>query len=320
MKALLHIREYFFGSSPLRTIEQYATDGAVRTAALMVRAYYYFLLFLSVGLFSAWEPLAIGAQAEAVRLWPVMWLPYVDAAHAYAAIRLFFIAASAYVAFFPHHRIARVLSCVALFEFVSLYATILQLDVDGYGLLLVSLTFIFLPAGIGQPEALSAFGRSKLLLVFFAAQAETLLTYTMGGLGKFVGAAQQALVGLPHYFVPDASALLIADRLVLTRATSALGPWAIDHYWIVLPYFLFTVYLLTVSILVAFRPRLHYWWGVLLLIFHIGNYLVINIAFATHIFLVAILFLSSPFTRSPLGWRALLKELPFVDIVVRKWL
>jgi hypothetical protein len=70
--------------------------------------------------------------------------------------------------------------------------------------------------------------------------------------------------------------------------------------------------------LIAFRPRAHRLWGVLLIAYHIGNFLVINIPFSGHIFLWALLLLASPFVPARTSIREAVSNLPLVDAVVRR--
>lgn len=308
------VSEYVMRDSPLRELMRYAREGApFLTAVTLVRAYYFFLLFLSVGLYS-WDP-SFGPQTGIERPWSVEWISLVGFGTAYTVIRIAFIASSILVAFMPQMRIARILSFVAFLEFVSLYVAILQLDVDGYGLLLVSFIFIFLPHNWNADAPVV--DKMQALAVFWGAIAISLLTYTMVGIGKLFGAMQQIMAGQSHFFTPEAPALHIASRLLLTDTVTPLGAWAVEHYFLVFPYFLFTLYFCLFAFLVAFRPALHRTWGLLLILFHFGNYMTINIAFIGHWFLWAMLLFASPFAPAKITLREIVRELPLIDIAIR---
>ncbi|MEI6863786.1 MAG: hypothetical protein WCK46_00225 [Candidatus Adlerbacteria bacterium] len=316
MKYLVQLREYIFKDSPLRRLEHYAADMQVFfSARTVVQMYYFFLLFISVALFT-WDT-SFGAQTQIETPWPIRWFPLIGFATAYACVRVFFITTSILAAWKPHWRLARILSFLALFEFCALYISILQLDVDGYGLLLTSFLFIFLPYGYEKTDA-PVVVRMKFLLVFFAVQVENLLTYTMGGLGKLYGAAAQIVAGQSNFFGLHSAALQIADRQLLTGVHTALGPWAVEHYLLIYPWYLFTLYLLLFSFFVAFRPKLHRTWGLLLILFHVGNYLVINIGFVSHIFLWSLLLLASPFAPAKTSVKEFLCSLPVLDVMFKK--
>ncbi len=313
-RLLSALREYLFADSPLRHLERFTrSDMPFQRARYMVQAYYFFLLFMSVGMFSSWN-VSMGTQAHIVTLWPLAWLPLVDFIFGYTLIRVAFIAASVFAAFSPHLRIARILSFICLTEFVTLQMLILQLDVDGYALIVTSLFLIFLPTATKNPPAQI---QQRFLLIFWGVQAFNLLTYSMVGIGKLVGAVEQIAAGTSNFFSPNAAALFIADRLIVTDASSAWGVWAVTHFELVYPYIIVTLYISLVAFLVAFRPQLHRTWGLLLIIYHIGNFLVINIAFSAHIFLWAILLLGSPFAPEKVRMREIARSLPFFDILVR---
>lgn len=315
MSIFRNLRDYFFVESPLANMQQYAVDAApFLTARTLVRTYYYFLLFLSIGLFGPWDP-SVAAQAMMEHSWAIAWIPIVGVKSAYTLIRVGFILASLLAAFFPEHRVARIVSFFALFEFVSLFISILQLDVDGYGLVLTSFMFLFLP---DLPAAAGERQREQFLTVFWGATALNLLTYTMGGIGKFWGAYVQVLHGQSSLFSPHAAALHIANRLILTDSSSAWGAWAVDHPLLIYPWFLVSCYILLASFLVAFKPHLLRTWGLLILLYHAGNYLVINIGFVTHLFLWSLLLLSSPFAPERTRLYDIVRSLPLLGIVFRK--
>ncbi len=310
------LREYVAKDSPLRHLAQYAAEAQVFISArLLVQVYYFFLLFISIALFR-WDP-SFGAQTQIETPWPIMWFPLVGFTTAYIFVRLFFIGASILAAWKPEWRSARILSFVALFEFCSLYLSVLQLDMDGYGLVLTSLLFIFLPSGYTE-EKTTTLVRMKFLVVFFAVQAENLLTYSMGGVGKLYGAITQITAGQSHFFDIHAAALYIADRQILTNMRTVLGPWAVDHYILSYLWLLCTLYLLLFSFVIAFRPKLHRFWGLMLILFHVGNYLVINIGFVSHVFLWSLLLLASPFAPQKTSLKDMLINLPVFDLFFKK--
>lgn len=313
LSKLIH---YFTSSFPFGKMAEYTkTDFPFFTAQFLVRVHYFYFLYCSVGLFSRWD-LTIGPQTTIEFIPPLAWLTLVDFPTAITIIRLFFIVASLLATIVPQWRWVRILAFISALEFVSLYFSVLLLDVDWYVWLLTSFMLIFLPGGWGNPVKLPNLERQKFLLVFWSCQAIVLLTYFMAGIGKLYGAFKQISAGQTNLFDPQAGALHIADRLVVTYDTSPFGPWVAEHYLLVWPFFLGSVYLMLFSLYVAFKPSLHRLWGIALILFHISNYLTINIGFGAHILLNALLFILSPFALD-ISWKKTVLDIPLLGYIFR---
>ena len=318
MNFLTFTKKYFHYDSLMARIEDYAQNSEpFLSAQVLVRIYYFFLLYSSITFFASWD-FSIGPQTTLSFIWPISWLKYAGFQLGMIIIRLFFIFTSLLASLLPQFRLVRILSFIALLEFVSLYFSVLQLDVDWYTMLLVSFMLIFLPNKWGKTHLLSVIFRQKFLLVFWGCQAVVALTYSMAGLGKLVGGVSQFLSGESFILEPKAAALQVADRLITTNSTSLLGPWGVDHYMLIWPFFLGTIYLLLFSFFAVFRPNTHRIWGLGLILFHIINYLFINIGFSAHIFLLALIFLASPLAPTVLSWREILNDLPIVSFFLRR--
>lgn len=268
-------------------------------AQYLVRFFYIFLLYTTTGIFSKWD-LSLGTQAKISPQWPVFWLRYVEFSQAYLFINIFFVATIILAAIFPQKRAARILVFLGLFEFISFHVSILRLDVDWYPWIYTAFILIFLPGGWEIPERFPSSERKKFLLVFWGCQAFLLLTYFMSGIGKFYGAITQAWQGELNTFSFQSGALHIADRLLLTDSTSALGPLIIKYPVLGWPFMASYPFIFLSTIFVIFRPSLHRIYGILLIFFHLGSHFTVSIGFPAHIILIGILFLNSPFQQTPL--------------------
>lgn len=286
-------------------------------ARMLVRIYYLFLLYASVGLLPRGDP-TLAAEVSVDPLWPVWWITGVPFPIAFAAIRVSFIVAAIAAVIVPERRLTRAFAAVALLEFVALYASALRLDVDWYIWVLTAFLFIFLPDGWQEPNPFPPVRRERFLLVFWGCQAANLLTYSMAGFGKVIGAITQLAAGEIHAFSFDAAARHVADRLLTAGETSILGPWVIAHPGIAWPLFIGSMYLLVFSFWIAFRPALHRAWGVGLILFHVVSYLSVDIGFSKHIFLNAILLVHSPFRNPSAPWQDAVRELPLIGGLAKR--
>ena len=203
-------------------------------------------------------------------------------------------------------------------EYVALKNSYGKIGHSNHLPLLVSLLLIFLPRGWERPAPRTTRTlRQGTLAVFWLCGAAVLLTYTMSGLGKLGGAVYQLARLEPNAFAPGALGAHIAQRLLQTDSHSLLGAWIIDHPWLTWPAMPFAVYLELFSFVVAFRPALARGWAALLVVFHVGNYFTMAIAFPASCFLLALLFFRSPFEPDARpAWRTLVFGVPVLGDVL----
>ena len=139
-----------------------------------------------------------------------------------------------------------------------------------------------------------------------------LLFYTMAGYWKVQYGILSLLAGQEGNFSPRGLALQLADRMAQTNTEPLLGAFLVDNYWFAFPMFLFLIYVQFTAVLVAFKPQLHIVWGLILVGFHTGTFLLMEIAFPKHIFLLMLLLVSSPFAQPGwFQWRTL-REFPLL--------
>lgn len=290
---------------------------ALVTAQHLVRFFYYALLFVSLLLFVGWWDSASASQGSISPFWPTSWIVYVDQTFAVYFIRLLFITGALLASVMPEKRWARLLAFLGLIQFVSLYMSFWQLDVDWYPWVVAAFLFIFLPDW-GQAKANEGDSGAKFLLVFWAAQAGLLLGYFMGAFGKILHSVTPLINGQTHSFSIDAAALHIADRLLTTNSTSLLGPLVIEQPWLGWPVFLAAIYLMFFSYYVLFELALQRWWAIGLICYHVAAYLTMNIGFTMSVLLITILLLKPPFEDTKLSVREKLAKLPVFGPLYQK--
>lgn len=282
-------------------------------AQTLIRVYYAVLLYFAMMKFPQWNDImAFQEWAVLFPLWPVQWISALSFHTDVYIIRIFFIATAMLAVFFPRFRINRILVFAGLLEFVSLYASVQFFDADWYVLFLPAFLFIFLPSGWHAPTSLPLEKRANLLFIFWGAQAAVLLTYSMAEIGKIIYGFSQFIQGEHNIFSIDATARQIANQFFTANEIGALGPLVIDNPIIAWPLSLVFIYFFLFSFLAAFRPKLHSLWGGVLICFHIASYLTMGIGFFTHVLLLAILFLPSPFIVDKIRWQDVLHDMPLL--------
>ena len=100
--------------------------------------------------------------------------------------------------------------------------------------------------------------------------------------GRFPGrrpcGAVDPLLGVEGNFPPRAaSALQLADSMLQTGSHPPLADFAIDHYRLVWLPMIGLIYVQLMALPAALRPRLHTLWGYLLIAFHVGTGLSLQI-------------------------------------------
>ena len=95
---------------------------------------------------------------------------------------------------------------------------------------------------------------------------------------------------------------LLADRMVAGSGTTVLGDFFIDNPLIAFPLFPVLILMQTFSFPITLWVNLHRIWGLILIGFHLGTGLLMDIYFETHVFWLALFLVCSPFTLAPHTW------------------
>lgn len=314
-------RRFLAGNAPSAP-----AHGAIRAQAArfglvagLVRAFYAFSLFLVAHRLPEFARSSV--PGSSFLLWPVSWLSWLPAPNVGMwAIFGLWLGGTAVAAFVPQQRWARILAALGWLEFVALNNSSVKIGHSLHLVILVAAVLVFLPRGWHLPAAAATrMLRQRTLLVLWTAQAAVLLTYSLSGLGKFLGAFYQFARGEIGAFSPNALAYHVADRLLQTASVSVLGEWLIAYPLLGWPGMLFTVYLQCTAIAVAFRPALQRWWAAGLAAFHVVSFFTMTINFPQNVFLLALLFFHSPFAPAePPPWSRLLGEVPLFGAVWRR--
>jgi hypothetical protein len=274
-----------------------------------VRCYYVVVLFFAVATMHDWSGYL--DRQEVLTLWPVWWLDVVPLRGGMLGILLGYLAVAFLGAVFPNRCWARTLVFVGLLEFVALDNSFGKINHNYHLWVLTAFLLMFLPDTPARTANRAE--RQWFATIFWSCQAIVLLTYTMSGAGKVAGAIYQLCAGQHNILMPTGFVSIIANRLIETNSSSWLGPWIIAHAWLGWLLMLGSVYLELFAFWAAFRPALHRWWGAGLILFHVGVYLLMSIAFSPAVLLVGLLFLASPFQDERRIRGAVVNQLPIVS-------
>jgi len=317
------LRRFFSGEAGTRAPEVHNAlarhTTAARAAAVQIRIFYAFLMFVVVNDVPLWW--FYFSKPNLVPIWPTAWVPLVGVPTGVAIIEAVVLISTLIAIVVPQFRVVRIAVFIGILEYVALRSSYGKIGHSGHLGVLIAFCLIFLPAG-WQDVASGRRVHRQSLLVFWTAQALVLLTYTMAGIGKIGGAIWQMTRGETHAFMPDALAIHIADRLLQTNSESVIGDFLIRHPILAWPGMLGAIFLQAFALYAAFRPRLMPIWATGLIVFHVLSYFTMTILFPQNCFLLALFFLNPVWLQQRWDWRLALGDLPLVGVLLRRtpWL
>lgn len=181
----------------------------------------------------------------------------------------------------------------------------------------VSICFWFLPRVNKDAMGITRAGRIHFLTAFSLAPMLILSFYSLSGVYKCYYALQELLAGGGGGFAPAAMAITVAWRAIQTGSEPMWAAAVINYPALGWPMYLGLYFVELVSILVFFRPQLYRFWGIVLIVFHFGTLLFMDITFPLHVLINAMLFVLSPFALRYSGWRAQFEAIPAVGRILR---
>lgn len=294
--------------------ERAAFDGerqrqAFDQAFWLVRIYYAAMLLIAYQEMAPLWKMALNG-GDFAPLWPIFWAN--DAGTAGSVLLISLMISAVLAVALPDHRWPKIfvgLSFLSIAAFRSSFG-LGSVNHGHHYWIWVGFCFCFLPNGPQATLRSSKSKRYRFLLTFFFTQALILLFYSMSGFWKIAAAIEALINGKMNAFHPEALAMIATWKMIQLDRITMLGPLLADHPWLGWPAYLWVIYIEIVALMVLFRPALHRLWGVMLICFHIGTFLLLGINFPKHVLVLTILFVWSPFALDPVGLRRALSCLP----------
>lgn len=289
----------------------------VHRAETLIIAYYATSIYLAAQLLYRNNDL-LNAQAAWDFLWPIFWLERVNADIAIELIGIASILSSVVALIFRESVWARAAFFVTFFFAATVPNSLGGINHPYHAWFWVGAIFMCLPSG--DPQKFNRAEKMSYLTTVLTAQALILLFYTMAGAWKIVIGLIALIGGVPGNFSFGALSWTLADRVVQTGTDPLLADFVITNPEIAWILFGGVMYIQLFAVVAAFRPRLHILWGLALISFHIGTWVLMDIIFTEHIVLLAILFLLSPQGRMASSVVEVLRDTPiFGAIISRHW-
>jgi hypothetical protein len=283
-------------------------------AVLLVRLFYAASLYFVVESMAEWPALL---HAEALSApWPSSWIPAASVPTVIPWILGAYLVSAVVVVALPQWRVARGLYFLALVQYVSVISGFGSISHNNHTWLWVSGLLILLPdrgwAGVTTTEH-----RHYFLSVFWVSQIVVLAFYALTGWWKILLGAQAMFTDRVSTFEIRGFGLTIMNQQMRVNQDPLVSDFLVRNSVLAWALFVGTMYVESASLAVAFRPRLHRLWGILLIAFHIGTELAMGFTFLPPVLLAGILFVCSPFAPRELPVRQVLTDLPGVRVLHR---
>jgi hypothetical protein len=251
-------------------------------------------------------------------LWPAQW--WFDHVSVHTGVTIIFTGyvVSAVLAFaLPQLVLTRLAYSVFLFQYMAFINGFDKINHDLHAWFFVSVVLILLPNGRWMDRARIA-SRQYFITVIWVAQLVVLFTYTLTGLWKVLIGIRQFAEGDLSAFHVSGFSYIVANRVASIGQETVLGDFFVRNEVLGWALFLGTMIVESVSIIIAFRPRLHRAWGVLLVLFHMGTQLVLGFTFVNNMFLLVIILVCSPLAPDKVSVKDAVLDLPGVHFVARR--
>ena len=305
------VRRFLAGSSPSEDPVFPRINIAYERARWIVQFYYLASAYVAYEICP--EIFALREQSEAWELlWPVRWIGWLGTGLWPDVVPVACVVASLVAFQFPTKVLPRCLVAVLSILVVALTNSQGAMGHAYYYWAWIGVCFAFLPT---TPAVATREFRMTYLSVIVATQMLILFFYSLAGLWKTRHGLVVLLNGGEGNFSPRGLALQLADRMLATGTKPLLADLAITYYWISGPAFLGIIYFQFTAVLAALRPRLHLLWAYVLISFHLGTWLLMNIYFPHHILFVGLLFGMSPFLPMKWSFKAVVADMPGMGIV-----
>jgi hypothetical protein len=291
-------------------------DRRTTTAAYwLVRGYYIFLVTFAFRTLRYLYGAGLSGR-EIDPLWPIFWIDAQSLAAWANLLAVGFVAAAIAAVVWPDRRAPKLVVAVLYLFCLAFENSFGSINHFAHFGLWVAICFAALPSASLDDLHRSRCLRQQYVTVFFLAQCLIGLFYSMSGLRKFFFGFYVP-EGAYSSFAPEALPAMVVQRWLQTDESTLLAQFFLENLWMAQPAYLAVIYLELFTLVAVFRPELHRLWGVALVVFHIGVWMLIGISFDYQPMLVALLYVASPFApQSHPGFRRILRQLPgFGDLV-----
>lgn len=286
-------------------------------SVMIVGAYYVFAMYVLYSSASGVSRLS-GSLEGMDLLWPVFWFRWTGVELGGDILAHLCLAAGLLGAVAWRYLPVRALVSVALLMKAAQANSYGAMSHGLHEMFWVSVCFLFLPNARPAELVRHRAGRMQFLLAFSAAPALILMFYTLSGMYKVWFATLALVYGEFGGFHPYAMAHTLAWRSIQVESDPMWAGLVLNAPLLGWPLYVGLYFVELVAIAVFFRPALHRTWGVILIGFHFGTLLFMDIPFVYHVLINGLLFVMSPFAPKNAGWRETAAAVPLFGVLFRR--
>jgi hypothetical protein len=254
-------------------------------AKVLIFAFYLYNFYAAVGLAHKLLSSSKFNEAPDKYLWPIKWLEIFDFEIVKIALCISLVALSLVVLFSLESKPMRlVLFCVALFT-IALSQSYLKIS-HQWHLHLFTLGIL----------AFANLKRKKnTLKYFFLVQLTILFVYSLSGTWKFLVSIYELFFLENSFYSHYAFASKIAFEMLIKKNEPLLSSFVLDFPAVFNGLLWVAVYIELFALYFAFKPRLHRFIGLSLLLMHLGNIAFLEVSFTKNIVIIGLFLIASPF-------------------------
>jgi hypothetical protein len=288
---------------------------AYEKSVVLVRAYYAVSVFFVTGALSFWPRYA--GLGRATPLWPAgWWFDWVSVRTGVNMIFGAYLVATLVVLLVPEQRLARAAYSFALLQYMAFVNGFDKIGADLHMWFFVSAILILLPRGPWTARRVA--DRQYFITVIWTCQFIVLFFYTLTGFWKVYTALDALAAGKINGFSLSGFSYIIGYAMLRTKYDTVLGDFLTRNVLAGWAMYCGTMFLEGFSVIAAFRPRLQRFWGLGLILFHIGTQLAMGFTFPKNVVLLALFLVASPFAPDRIVVKDTLLDLPVVHFVSRR--
>jgi hypothetical protein len=311
-RKLLRLLRRVFSGSPIPGDPFARVEMHFQRAKLLVRSYYLLSIYFAAATIPDLHATALSA-GDWLLLWPVRWLDPSSALAAADVFALVWLLSSLAAFSWPGSRTCRLISAAALVEVAALANSLGGINHAFHAWLWTGVLLVFLPKMAHCPTRAA---RMAYLSVIAGCQTLLLAYYTMAGFQKFGAGGGAMWHGFAGNFSADSLLATVADRMLQTGTTPPLAHALLDNPWVAPLLFLPIIFIQVMAVLAAFRPRIQQAWGLAIIAFHVGTWLLMEILFVQHVALLALFLLASPFAPARFDPVATIGDIPVIGPLI----
>jgi len=311
-----NLKKHFFWKYAFIKDGLFSERGSFSYDGLMsaIRLFYAFMLYFVFLLFTK-DLQKLASNYPNSPIWPIKLL-HVFIRHEYVpyGIGLGLFLSTIIAVLFIEKRTTRIFVFLFYFLFVAYNSSYGKINHNYHHLVYLLFGLIFLPSKMNNNHLL------KTKVVFSSIQLFILFTYSISGFWKLNKGLAQFFKDEESIFSVNSLSNHIAKRIMETNQDTLFGEWLINQPHLGFLLLLSAVYVELCSVFILFRPSIHRFWGISLILMHFNIYIFMGIGFTSPCIVLAFLFLTSPFADKKFNLRKTLTSLPLFGSIISSFL